>query len=160
MKRTGAGPKPAYAKSLLTRQAEQQQQQQQRLAARVKEEERELYERQLGPAQGTKMERGGLESIPEQAAGREPEPAQEPAGPDQTMPSPTSGQGQSTTSEQGTPPPKEAMATSYINVSFAGLCPCIVLFFLFLTYLLIKIKLAELNLAMENYCFQYLTTSR
>ena len=106
----------------MTRQAEHQQQQlqleQQRLAREM--QERELLERQIGPAQGIKMERGDLESIPEQSTAREPEPAQEPAGPDQTLPSPTSGQGQSSETQndlQGPPPPKERMATSYINVS-------------------------------------------
>ena len=34
-----------------------------------------------------------MESLPEQR-NREPEPAEEPVGPDQTLPSPTTGQGQ------------------------------------------------------------------
>lgn len=77
--------------------------------------------RELEPAQGTKIERErDLESLPEQRS-REPETAQEPAGPDQTLPSPTTGQGQAlndTQSEvQSPPPPKERTATSYINVS-------------------------------------------
>lgn len=77
--------------------------------------------RELEPAQGTKIERErDLESLPEQRS-REPETAQEPAGPDQTLPSPTTGQGQAlndTQSEvQNPPPPKERTATSYINAS-------------------------------------------
>jgi len=79
--------------------------------------------RELEPAQGTKIERErDLESLPEQRS-REPETAQEPAGPDQTLPSPTTGQGQAlndTPSEvNSSPPPKkpERTATSYINVS-------------------------------------------
>lgn len=125
MKKTG-GNRPSYSRNLVTRQSEmqQQQQQQQQRQLRVKEE-RDRYEHQLGPAQGTKIERerGDLESIPEQSTAREPEPAQEPAGPDQTLPSPTSGQGQSATTTTSTnepqnlPPPKERVATSYINVS-------------------------------------------
>lgn len=78
-------------------------------------------EREVEPAQGIKIERErDLESLPEQR-NREPEPAEEPAGPDQTLPSPTTGQGQAlndTQSEiQSPPPPKERTATSYINVS-------------------------------------------
>lgn len=81
-------------------------------------------ERELEPAQGTKIERErDLESLPEQA-GREPEPAQEPAGPDQTLPSPTTGQGQAQNEAQSDvqspPPPKERTATSYINVTSAS----------------------------------------
>ncbi|KAL2728805.1 polycomb protein Sfmbt-like [Vespula squamosa] len=81
-------------------------------------------ERELEPAQGTKIERErDLESLPEQG-GREPEPAEEPAGPDQTLPSPTSGQGQAlsdTQSDVQSPPlPKERTATSYINVTSAN----------------------------------------
>ena len=79
--------------------------------------------RELEPAQGTKIERErDLESLPEQRS-REPETAQEPAGPDQTLPSPTTGQGQAlndTPSEvHSSPPPKkpERTATSYINVN-------------------------------------------
>ncbi|XP_020287040.1 polycomb protein Sfmbt-like isoform X3 [Pseudomyrmex gracilis] len=76
--------------------------------------------REVEPAQGTKIERErDLESLPEQRS-REPEPAEEPAGPDQTLPSPTSGQGQAlsdTQSEINPPPPKERTATSYINVT-------------------------------------------
>lgn len=77
--------------------------------------------REVEPAQGTKIERerGDLESLPEQRS-REPEPAEEPVGPDQTLPSPTTGQGQAlsdTQSEINPPPPKERTATSYINVS-------------------------------------------
>lgn len=89
-------------------------------------------ERELEPAQGTKIEREReLESLPEQGS-REPEPAEEPAGPDQTLPSPTSGQGQALSDTQSDvqspPPPKERTATSYINViccfvykTFAGI---------------------------------------
>lgn len=79
-------------------------------------------ERELEPAQGTKIERErDLESLPEQGS-REPEPAEEPAGPDQTLPSPTTGQGQALNDTahseiQNPPPPKERIATSYINVS-------------------------------------------
>lgn len=78
-------------------------------------------EREVEPAQGIKTERErDVESLPEQR-NREPEPAEEPAGPDQTLPSPTSGQGQAlndTQSEIQSPPlPKERTATSYINVS-------------------------------------------
>jgi len=78
-------------------------------------------ERELEPAQGTKIERErDLESLPEQRS-REPEPAEEPAGPDQTLPSPTTGQGQALNDTQrevqSPPPPKERTATSYINVS-------------------------------------------
>lgn len=78
-------------------------------------------ERELEPAQGTKIERErDLESLPEQGS-REPEPAEEPAGPDQTLPSPTSGQGQALSDMQSDvqspPPPKERIATSYINVT-------------------------------------------
>ncbi|XP_011501028.1 PREDICTED: polycomb protein Sfmbt-like isoform X1 [Ceratosolen solmsi marchali] len=122
------GNKPAYAKNILPRQLEQQQQtnnqHQQQQQQQQRRLAREHYDRQLGPTQGTKIERerGDLESsIPEQATAREPEPAQEPAGPDQTLPSPTSGQGQSTSDSQndlqGPPPPKERTATSYINVT-------------------------------------------
>ncbi|XP_018370885.1 PREDICTED: polycomb protein Sfmbt-like isoform X1 [Trachymyrmex cornetzi] len=82
--------------------------------------------RELEPAQGTKIERErDLESLPEQRS-REPETAQEPAGPDQTLPSPTTGQGQAlndTPSEvHSSPPPKkpERTATSYINVTSAS----------------------------------------
>lgn len=80
--------------------------------------------RELEPAQGTKIERErDLESLPEQRS-REPETAQEPAGPDQTLPSPTTGQGQAlsdTQSEvQNPPPPKERTATSYINASITN----------------------------------------
>ncbi|KAI4493233.1 hypothetical protein M0802_009521 [Mischocyttarus mexicanus] len=78
-------------------------------------------ERELEPAQGIKIERErDLESLPEQGS-REPEPAEEPAGPDQTLPSPTSGQGQALSDMQSDvqspPPPKERTATSYINVT-------------------------------------------
>ncbi|XP_015601352.1 polycomb protein Sfmbt isoform X2 [Cephus cinctus] len=81
-------------------------------------------ERELEPAQGTKIERErDLESLPEQG-GREPEPAEEPAGPDQTLPSPTTGQGQAQSeaqSEVQRPPlPKERTATSYINATSAS----------------------------------------
>ncbi|XP_043793799.1 polycomb protein Sfmbt-like isoform X1 [Apis laboriosa] len=81
-------------------------------------------EREVEPAQGIKIEREcDLESLPEQR-NREPEPAEEPAGPDQTLPSPTTGQGQAlndTQSEiQSPPPPKERTATSYINVTSAS----------------------------------------
>ncbi|EFN85119.1 Polycomb protein Sfmbt [Harpegnathos saltator] len=81
-------------------------------------------ERELEPAQGTKIERErDLESLPEQGS-REPETAEEPAGPDQTLPSPTTGQGQAlndTQSEvQNPPPPRERTATSYINVTSAS----------------------------------------
>lgn len=77
-------------------------------------------EREVGPAEGTKIERErDLESLPEKRS-REPEPAEEPAGPDQTLPSPTSGQGQSLSepphNEVQSQPPKERTATSYINV--------------------------------------------
>jgi len=77
--------------------------------------------RELEPAQGTKIERErDLESLPEQRS-REPETAQEPAGPDQTLPSPTTGQGQALndmqSEVQSPPPPKERTATSYVNVS-------------------------------------------
>lgn len=80
--------------------------------------------RELEPAQGTKIERErDLESLPEQRS-REPETAQEPAGPDQTLPSPTTGQGQAlndTQSEVQSPPPsKERTATSYINASITA----------------------------------------
>ncbi|TGZ47018.1 Polycomb protein Sfmbt [Temnothorax longispinosus] len=83
--------------------------------------------RELEPAQGTKIERErDLESLPEQRS-REPETAQEPAGPDQTLPSPTTGQGQAlndTQSEvQSPPPPKERTATSYINATSTKYIP-------------------------------------
>ena len=85
-------------------------------------------EREQEPAQGTKIERDrDFESLPEQGE-REPEPALEPAGPDQTLPSPTSGQGQALNEAQSEvqspPPPKERTATSYINVSSPNnFCP-------------------------------------
>lgn len=78
----------------------------------------ECFENQLEPAQGIKIERD-LESIPEQPVAREPEPAQEPVGPDQTLPSPTSGQGQSSEVQNNLHSlRKERTATSCINVSF------------------------------------------
>ncbi|XP_014203269.1 polycomb protein Sfmbt-like isoform X2 [Copidosoma floridanum] len=87
-------------------QHHRQQQIQQKRIVRVKEEH------EMGPVQGTKIERerGDLESIPQQSNAREPEPALD-AGPDQTLPSPTSGQGHSTNE----PRPKEK--TSYVNQS-------------------------------------------
>ncbi|XP_043277511.1 polycomb protein Sfmbt-like isoform X2 [Venturia canescens] len=107
------GGKLSCAKNILHRQSER--------TSTTRERERE---REPEPAQGTKIERDrDLESLPEQGS-REPETAQEPAGPDQTLPSPTSGQGQSlneTQSEiQSPPPPKERTATSYINVTSAS----------------------------------------
>jgi hypothetical protein len=102
------GSKMSCSKNILPRQSER--------ISMARERERELE-----PAQGTKIERErDLESLPEQR-NREPEPAEEPVGPDQTLPSPTTGQGQAlndTQSEvQNPPPPKERTATSYINVS-------------------------------------------
>lgn len=79
--------------------------------------------RELEPAQGTKIERErDLESLPEQQR-IEPETAQEPDEPDQTVPSPT-GQSHDTQNEvkrQSPPPPKERTATSYINVSITSI---------------------------------------
>ncbi|KAF7998240.1 hypothetical protein HCN44_009638 [Aphidius gifuensis] len=78
------------------------------------------------PAQGTKIERlCEIESLPMNRTGMEPETAQEPAGPDQTLPSPTTGQGKSSSSsitinnysDNNKKPPKERTATSYINVN-------------------------------------------
>lgn len=105
------GSKISCAKNILPRQSER--------ISMARERERELE-----PAQGTKIERErDLESLPEQRS-IEPEPAEEPAGPDQTLPSPTTGQGQAlndTQSEvQSPPPPKERTATSYINVSVSS----------------------------------------
>ncbi|XP_058801938.1 polycomb protein Sfmbt-like isoform X2 [Phymastichus coffea] len=118
MKRAGGG-RPPNTRSIHLRSAEQQQR-----LVRVKEERDHHFEREEGPAQGTKIERerGDVESIPEQSTAREPEPAEEPAGPDQTLPSPTSGQGQSVTTTDAQndgqlAPPKERTATSYINAT-------------------------------------------
>ncbi|XP_046610673.1 polycomb protein Sfmbt [Neodiprion virginianus] len=104
------GGKVACAKSILPRQS-----------SRMESRDRE---REPQPAQGTKIEREReLESLPEEG-GREPETAQEPAGPDQTLPSPTTGQGHAeseTRSEaQNLIPPKGRTATSYINVTSAN----------------------------------------
>ncbi|XP_014477353.1 PREDICTED: polycomb protein Sfmbt-like [Dinoponera quadriceps] len=103
--------KLSCAKNILPRQSER--------ISMARERERELE-----PAQGTKIERErDLESLPEQRS-REPEPAEEPAGPDQTLPSPTTGQGQAlndTQSEVQNPsPPRERTATSYVNVTTAS----------------------------------------
>lgn len=70
---------------------------------------------ELGPPQGTLIEQErDLESIPERKS-REPETAEEPAGPDQTLPSSASGQGLS--SERTNVVPKEEKPTS-VPVSF------------------------------------------
>ncbi|XP_033226420.1 polycomb protein Sfmbt-like isoform X2 [Belonocnema kinseyi] len=95
-----------------------------RLRERDRERDRDRdrdRDREFEPAQGTKIEREReLESLPEQAS-REPEPAEEPAGPDQTLPSPTSCQGQALietqSAHQNPPPPKEPTPTSYVNVT-------------------------------------------
>ncbi|KAJ8672737.1 hypothetical protein QAD02_003997 [Eretmocerus hayati] len=113
--------RPAVARMLLPRQADLRSHAQHQQQQRVIKEERECFDSQVGPAQSVKVER---DSLPQQASAREPEPAQEPAGPDQTLPSPTSGQGQSTSEAQNDlqspPPPKERTATSYINVNAAS----------------------------------------
>lgn len=89
---------------------------------RERDRERERkQELELEPAQGIKIERDHeLESLPEQAS-REPEPAEEPAGPDQTLPSPSSCQGQILIETQNNlqfaPPSRERNVTLCVNVS-------------------------------------------
>lgn len=89
---------------------------------RERDRERERkQELELEPAQGIKIERDHeLESLPEQAS-REPEPAEEPAGPDQTLPSPSSCQGQILIETQNNlqfaPPSRERNVTLCVNNS-------------------------------------------
>lgn len=116
------GAKIVQSRNLLTR-AQLHMQQQQSADQRQYYEQQyqqpqlpfECFDNELGPAQGIKVEHD-LESILEQTSRREPEPAQEPAGPDQTLPSPTSGQS-SEAQNALQPLLKERSATSYINVS-------------------------------------------
>lgn len=88
----------------------------------TRERDRERkQELELEPAQGIKIERDHeLESLPEQAS-REPEPAEEPAGPDQTLPSPSSCQGRALSETQSNlqivPPSRDRNATLCVNVS-------------------------------------------
>ncbi|KAK0077711.1 hypothetical protein PV325_003554 [Microctonus aethiopoides] len=108
------GNKIMCPKNILSRHSE-------RVSGHGQREREKVYE----PAQGTKIERDReLGSLPEEGK-REPEPAQEPAGPDQTLPSPTSGQGQSISETlhidgQNPPLPRERIATCYINVNTAS----------------------------------------
>ncbi|XP_011311275.1 polycomb protein Sfmbt isoform X2 [Fopius arisanus] len=69
---------------------------------------------QVEPPIATKIERRDVESLPQEVK-REPEPAEEPGGPDQMLPSPTSGQGAGEVDKEV--PKKERTATSYINVN-------------------------------------------
>ncbi|XP_043462591.1 polycomb protein Sfmbt-like isoform X1 [Leptopilina heterotoma] len=88
----------------------------------TRERDRERkQELELEPAQGIKIERDHeLESLPEQAS-REPEPAEEPAGPDQTLPSPSSCQGRALSETQSNlqivPPSRDRNATLCVNTS-------------------------------------------
>lgn len=93
----------------------------------LKEQQQDVFigaTRELEPVQATKIERDYEFIINNHHHDIEPETAQEPGGPDQTLPSPTTGQGQSLATEtlnthqanHVVHPPKERTVTSYINV--------------------------------------------